>query len=81
MRQACPFCRQLLDNTTPGTVLVAAIRAHEECFKEHLRRHPVVHNHGIDPSCRETRVNGRLRGECLKPFRLRHQKGASDEKS
>lgn len=25
----------------------------------------LVHNHGIDPSCRETMVDGKLKGECM----------------
>lgn len=42
MKEKCPFCRQFISNHE-RTVLVAAVRAHDECFKEHLIRHKPVH--------------------------------------
>lgn len=42
MIRVCPFCRVRITEKTPNTVLVCAIPAHEECFKEHLKKHQPI---------------------------------------
>jgi hypothetical protein len=43
MTTVCPYCRVRITEKTPNTVLVCAIPAHEECFKDHLKKHPPIH--------------------------------------
>lgn len=66
MTQYCPECRCVVHKFDLGKRLHHGVNYHGPCLVKYLTRvRDLVHNHGIDPSCRETRVNGRLRGECL----------------
>jgi len=47
-----------------NALLQQMLESHPEVADEDQLELP-VHNHGIDPSCKEEVINGRLVGECI----------------